>query len=177
MNRFANRGTGGSGSARYCYSVWLRHLVRARQAAPALTIPAVGEFGPGDSIGAGLAALLSGARAYYAFDAKAHARPERNLAVLETLIGLFSRREPIPDDAEFPFVIPKLSDYRFPRSILPDDTLAAALHPERIDAIRRCVETPSIRGPIHYIAPWTGASLLPPGTLDLIWSQAVLWST
>ena len=48
------------------------------------------------------------------------------------------------------------------------------VHPERIDAIRRCVETPSIRGPIHYIAPWTGASLLPPGTLDFIWSQAVM---
>ena len=177
VNRLANRGTGGSDSARYCYSVWLRHLVRARHADPALPIPAaVGEFGPGDSLGAGLAALLSGADAYYAFDAKAHARPERNLAVLATLIQLFSQREPIPDDVEFPHVIPKLSDYRFPHSILPDDALAVALRAERLGAIRRSLEMPSSQGTpaIRYIAPWSDTSLMAPGTLDFLWSQAVM---
>ena len=53
--------TGGSDSARYCYSVWLRHL---RSLAPygfRVKGAHVGELGPGDSIGIGLAALLSGA--------------------------------------------------------------------------------------------------------------------
>ncbi|MBM4372890.1 MAG: hypothetical protein FJ098_14650, partial [Deltaproteobacteria bacterium] len=59
------RGTGGTGSARYCYSVWLRHLVLAKDRGLLDQVPAtVAELGPGDSIGIGLAALLSGATAY-----------------------------------------------------------------------------------------------------------------
>ena len=61
--------TGGTSSARYCYSVWLRHLVMAYDSGLLQRPPAtVAELGPGDSIGIGLAALLSGARKYHALD-------------------------------------------------------------------------------------------------------------
>ena len=57
--------TGGTESARYCYSVWLRHLCLAQSADPRLGVPrVVAELGPGDSIGIGLAALLSGVEKY-----------------------------------------------------------------------------------------------------------------
>lgn len=49
-------------SARYCYSVWLRHLEKLFEAG-ATDIPrVVGELGPGRSIGVGIAALLGGGR-------------------------------------------------------------------------------------------------------------------
>src|SRR5689334_3926898 len=54
-------GTGGSSSARYCYSVWLRHLSMAARLGLNTDPKDVAELGPGHSIGVGLAALLSGA--------------------------------------------------------------------------------------------------------------------
>ena len=46
--------TGGTDSARYCYSVWLRHLVLGTRSAAVKSIPrVVAELGPGDSIGIG----------------------------------------------------------------------------------------------------------------------------
>jgi len=56
--------TGGSDSARYCYSAWLRHLVLLSNYGFKINNSRVGELGPGDSIGIGLAALLSGAAQY-----------------------------------------------------------------------------------------------------------------
>ena len=54
------RRTGGTVSARYCYSVWLRHLSMLYQSALPTTFKTTAELGPGDSLGIGLAALLSG---------------------------------------------------------------------------------------------------------------------
>ena len=67
--RARSRATGGSDSARYCYAVWLRHLVVLSRYGFTLQGRTVCELGPGDSIGAGLAALLAGARRYIALDA------------------------------------------------------------------------------------------------------------
>ena len=55
------KGTGGSISASYCYSVWLRHLVTTAGCGLNCNPRTVAELGPGDSLGVGLAALLSGA--------------------------------------------------------------------------------------------------------------------
>src|SRR5439155_1152871 len=76
------RGGGDTSSARYCYSVWLRHLVVA--AANGFKVPprVVAELGPGDSLGLGLSMLLSGADRYHAFDVVQHAQVKRNQAVL-----------------------------------------------------------------------------------------------
>ena len=49
--------TGGSNGARYCYAVWLRHFVTLSQHGFQVNGATVGELGPGDSIGTGLAAL------------------------------------------------------------------------------------------------------------------------
>jgi len=175
VRRFMVRGTGGTCSARYCYTVWLRHLVKADAAGIPTVHSCVAELGPGDSLGTGLAALLSGATRYVALDAKSHANPEQNLAIFEELVVLFRRREPIPNDDEFPLVRPKLQDYQFPRQILSDERLATALAESRIDNIRAAISGRA-SGPIglDYRAPWTDPSVVVSGSVDFLFSQAVL---
>lgn len=58
--RISARGTGGSTDARYCYSVWLRHLVMAHVRGLNTDPHTLAELGPGDSLGTGLCAVLTG---------------------------------------------------------------------------------------------------------------------
>lgn len=180
--------TGGSDSARYCYSVWLRHLVMLQRNGLPTWFESVAEPGPGDSLGIGLCALLCGATRYAALDVAVYANPARNLQVFEELVGLFRQRAPIPDDAELPEVYPRLPDYRFPADILDDARLDAALAPARLDMIRQALahagSTGAVRpapadtgnGAIHitYAAPWYAPDIVQPASVDLLYSQAVL---
>jgi SAM-dependent methyltransferase len=171
--------TGGTDSARYCYGVWMRHLIRARDGGALGDPPAVprvvAELGPGDSLGIGLAALLSGVDRYDAFDVVRHARPERNLEVFEGLVELFRRREAVPDHRELPAVVPTLDDYAFPADLLGPERLAAALAPDRLHEIREAILRPERRGSaLAYRVPWNDASVLDPGSVDFVFSQAVL---
>jgi hypothetical protein len=175
VRRFMGRGTGGSCSARYCYAVWLRHLVKAESAGIATLHSYVAELGPGDSLGVGLAALLSGADRYVALDAKPHANPGQNLAIFEQLVELFRRRSPIPGDTEFPLVRPKLQDYRFPSAFLSEDRLASALSESRINDIRAAILGRSTSAvSMDYRAPWTDPAVVMSGSVDFLFSQAVL---
>ena len=51
-----HQNTGGTDSVRYCYSVWLRHLVLAYENGYKKIPERVAELGPGDSLGIGLSA-------------------------------------------------------------------------------------------------------------------------
>ena len=169
---------GASRSARYCYSVWLRHLVMAKENGLIKCVPeTVAELGPGDSLGVGLAALLSGSRNYYALDVVPHANLVGNLTVLDDLVHLFCDREPIPDDVEWPDMFPKLKSYEFPKDILSEDIIDAALRPERIAAIKNALirpDTPSPDVEIKYFAPWSNSGIICNGSVDFILSQAVM---
>ena len=57
-------GTGGADRARYCYAVWLRHLVALAEAGVPFQPEVVLELGPGDTVGVGIMALLTGAKEY-----------------------------------------------------------------------------------------------------------------
>jgi hypothetical protein len=48
--RLAVKSTGGTVSARYCYLVWLRHLVLAERSGLSTNPTVVAELGPGDSL-------------------------------------------------------------------------------------------------------------------------------
>jgi hypothetical protein len=166
--------TGGTDSPRYCYTVWLRHLITARAAGLASPPATVVELGPGDSIGVGLAALISGADRYYAIDAVRRARPHSCLRMFDALVSLFEQRAPLPDATEFPNVRPRLSAYAFPRDLLDDRHLADALRPERLAALRAGVAGLGRPGPpIHYLSP-SQADAVPAGSVDLVMSQGVL---
>jgi SAM-dependent methyltransferase len=166
--------TGGTDQARYCYTVWLRHLVMAARSGLNVEPRVVGELGAGDSIGTGLAALLTGAERYCSLDVVAYANHERNLVVFEDLVELFRARADLPGDDEYPDVWPHLDDYAFPATVLPPSRLDAALAPERIERIRAAVAGDDPDGMILYAAPWTDPSIIDPASLDCLFSQAVL---
>ncbi|MFQ5443240.1 MAG: hypothetical protein ACE5EK_01365, partial [Nitrospinales bacterium] len=160
VRAFACRSSGGTLSAPYCYAVWMRHLLKAQAAGLTTTMSTVAELGPGDSLGIGLAAMLTGVDRYYAFDAKPHARSADNLAVFNELVRLFESRAPIPDTTQFPHLSPPLPSYDFPHSLLDEGRMADCLHPERLHTIRRALARqgePGDRIRIVYVAPWDDA--------------------
>jgi hypothetical protein len=174
LRAYTCRGSGGTCSARYCYSVWLRHLTRLHENALPTSFASVAELGPGDSIGIGLAAVLSGADRYIALDVKAHANPETNLRIFEELVALFRTRAPLPDDVEFPMVQPKLPGYGFPAHLLTEPRLSASLAEPRLSRIRNAIK--GQRGPIDisYVAPWSDPSVVEEHSVEFLFSQAVL---
>jgi len=175
--RLFRRGTRGSESARYCYSVWLRHLVRTQIYRRSPVDGVVVELGPGDSLGVGIAALLSGASQYIAVDAVQHANTVHNLAVFDELVRLFLQRAPIPDHQEFPLVRPYLDSYAFPASILDQTRLSRSLSPERIEAIRSAIqgERPGDGGTlVRYVDPVAAENLIKENSVEWVFSQAVL---
>ena len=167
--------TGGTDSARYSYSVWLRHLVMAQRNGLSVTPKIIAELGPGDSIGIGLAALVSGADQYYAFDIVDYASVKKNLVIFDQLVELFKNKEAIPGNKEFPKVQPHLDSYDFPNHILTDAILEASLTSDRLDSIRQSIEDLNRDGSsIHYQVPWYDSNVIEKETVDMIFSQAVL---
>lgn len=177
LQNLTGRKTGGTGSARYCYSVWLRHLSMLRGSALPTMFETTVELGPGDSLGIGLAAILSGTERCLAVDAVRYADNALNLQIFEELIALFRTRAPIPDDVEFPLVQPSLPSYQFPSDVLTSARLDAALNPKRLELIRACVRNPptTVRAeaPLCYLAPWKPDQIRD-ATVDLVLSQSVL---
>lgn len=169
--------SGGTVSARYCYSVWMRHLIKAHESGLNTRLDRIAELGPGDSLGIGLCAVLCGTKEYYGLDTKSHANTERNIKILEELAIMFNRRETIPDEVEFPAISPVLQNHAFPHHILTDEILNNSLRPERIEAIEKALSDNRSTSGIHiaYIAPWQNSSLHETaGTLDMVFSQAVM---
>ncbi len=177
VKRLACRYSGGTVSARYCYSVWLRHFIKAWENGLETRFNCVAELGPGDSFGIGLSAMLSGVDSYYAFDAKPYAYAPKNLEIFDELIDLFLKREPIPDETEFPKLSPYLSNYSFPHELLTEEYLRNSLREERLNSIRRAIKAETMADNqvrIIYVAPWDDTSLIEPGTVDFVFSQAVM---
>ncbi len=177
IRALACRSSGGTVSARYCYSVWLRHLAKAYEDGLPVVPRRLAELGPGDSFGIGTAGILSGVEEYYALDVKPHAQAWRNVQVLQELTELFLERAPIPDDEEFPLVYPRLGSYEFPRHMLTEGVLRSSLRPSRLAVIEEALAhgaTGSHEVRVSYVAPWMGSANIPPDSLDMVISQAVL---
>ena len=167
-------GTGGTVSARYCYSVFMRHRVIAAKSGLKRTPRSVLEIGPGDSLGVGLMALLTGSERYIAIDAVRHASPESNLTVFHELVTLLRNRTPIPFDGDCAVIRPELDHYGFPHDLFSDLSLSLALAPERLEKYKNLLLTPEKGGAIQYFAPFGEMSAIEPESIDWIFSQAVL---
>jgi SAM-dependent methyltransferase len=162
--------TGGSDSSRYCYSVWLRHLVLLQEYGFRVQGTRVGELGPGDSIGIGLAALLSGAFQYVGLDVMPFAARADLEPIFDDLVRMYGQKEPIPDHEEFPTVRPTTDLYEF-----PDHLIDWTEFDGRADRIRRNLQLGMNQGAyISYKAPWTSSHDIAEASLDLMFSQAVL---
>ena len=177
LRNAGRRKRGGPNSARYCYSVWLRHLVKAAGNGLDVKPAAVVEFGPGDSLGIGLAALLSGSEKFCAVDIVRLADSQENLRIFDELVDLFRRRAPIPDNRELPLVKPLLETYDFPSGILNGARMRDALSPGRIKLIRDSISRADDgrrEGPVAYRAPWTDFAVMEQQSVDMIYSQAAM---
>ncbi len=175
LKSFVTQSTGGTNSARYCYSVWLRHMVMVRDHGLNTNPKIVAELGPGDSIGIGLAALISGCDQYSAFDVVKWANAERNLQIFDELVDLFEKRADIPNETDLSELKPTLNDYKFPHDIFSEEILDLALDRKRIDKIRQSVAGQSnLESQVHYKVPWYDATVLEKESVDMIFSQAVL---
>jgi SAM-dependent methyltransferase len=168
--RIRRQSIGGSDSPRYCYSVWLRHLTVLHRHGFTVTDAQIGELGPGDSIGIGLAAILSGATRYVGLDIVPFPANADLKDIFDELIELYLRRARIPDNKEFPLVRPMLESYDFPNHLVS----WIGFH-DRVQQVREDFRGRWNSGQmIQYKAPWTSVDDIAVGTLDLIFSQAVL---
>ncbi len=173
-----NKTTGGTCSARYCYAVWLRHLILAYQSGLPSVPKIVAELGPGDSLGTGLAALISGAEKYYALDVKIYSDLKINLKIFDDLVLLFKEKANLPSPEEFPEMRPLLANYDFPHYIFNDNYLNLILDEVRLSEIRNAIKTmhkPDMANKmIEYKIPWNQNTDLKNESIDLVISQAVL---
>src|SRR6185436_6557648 len=133
------RGQREGSSARYCYSVWLRHLVVVHGHGLSVRPKTVVELGPGGSHGVGLCALIMGSEHYYGCDVVRQGSTEDNLRLFDDLVALFRRREAVPDETEFPRLRPRLDDYRFPEFLRSSAEWAEMLAEPRLARIRASV--------------------------------------
>ena len=165
----------GTYSARYCYSVWLRHLVTAKRNGLNPYPKVVAELGPGNSLGIGLAALISGSEKYFGFDVVAYSTNDTNLRIFDELVTLFRNRTPIPGPDEFPVVGPFLEQYDFPVDILDKQRMNHALGKSRVSSIKAAISKVGTEDSIiQYKVPWYGPDVLEKDSVDMIYSQAVL---
>jgi hypothetical protein len=166
---------GHTDSARYCYNLWLRHLTLLGAHGMSSIPRAVAELGPGESIGVGLCALLSGANRYAGLDVAAFSNPERNQRILNELIPLFQERAGYSDKG-WPDISPYLDARSFPNHLLSEEALRAALQFHRLAQIRNAISEPSVGNPIvaEYCAPWSDPRVVEENSVDLIISHSVL---
>ena len=170
-------------SARYCYSVWLRHLVKTHESSQKTHFPSMVELGPGSSIGVGVLALLTGTNKYVGLDVVELNQAFNYETIIEEFILLLKNRTAIPDDKEFPRVHPKLLNYSFPEHIFSAEFLKKTLHKDRIATIKgmlkdfhnenRFVSKKEMS--IQFIKSGEdNMDQLPFNSADLVFSQAVL---
>ncbi len=170
--------TGGTINSRYCYAAWLRHLIFTHNNGVVHTNGTIAELGPGDSIGIGLTALLTGYEKYIALDVYKYWDAGRNVQVFDELVALLTNKTPIPADDEFSRLTPTLTDYSFPSHILSDALLEKTLDPHRIEKIRNeiaNIDNPDFRNEIvTYYIPWNLSGNIDKNSVDFFFSQAVM---
>jgi hypothetical protein len=153
----------------------MRHLVKVSNHGMAIPPQIVAEIGPGDSLGIGLAALLTGVNRYLALDVVEYADLSHSATLVDELAELIRNRVSIPDETEFPEIKPPLDSHDFPHALLNDKVLASALDPNRVAAIKNCLlGVGGTESFVKYIVPWDSEGVVEKESVDLLFSQAVM---
>lgn len=156
----------------YCYDVWMNHL--KHWLAFHKTVPnVVMEIGSGNSLGVGLAALLSGASKFYALEKTQFWNNSTNLRVFDELVDMFKQRQESKsfyEDAEGGYT------EGFPHQVLNNEYFKKCLSEDRLFKIRKELEHPQASDNIFIrsIIPWTGKAHIANDSVDLICSHTVL---
>jgi hypothetical protein len=157
---------GNAPSASYGYDVWMKHLWHLWKNGLRKVPETIVELGPGQSLGVGLGALLSGANTYYGLDSACICDLSASANLLDEMVLLF-RGHAGQQIKGWPDYGPN-----FPNHILPQALLESALSPARIEAIAGAFRNDS-PVTIGYIAPWTDRSIAP-ASADLVLSHSVM---
>lgn len=168
--------TGGTSSALYSYGVWLKHLTIAWENGLRSIPNTVAELGPGDSLGTGIAAMLSGVNNYYALDVTEFSNPETNVKIFDDLVDIFKSRSSRPVKG-WPDFDQYLDSRLFPSHILTEPILSSALSEHRLQQIRGALATPgSVQDgiSIKYMVPWSSPDIIEPNSVDFALSHSVL---
>jgi len=168
-------GGGATIDSLYCYSVWMRHLIK--WGSHRSFIPdRVAELGPGKSLGISFAALLTGSKKVYAFDILKYWNNEENLRIFDELVQLFKNRAKVPSDSKYARITPRINEFSFPFHVVSEEQLKKSLAPDRIAKIRH--EIMNIENCdnefIEFQIAWHDSNILEENSVDFIFSQAVL---
>jgi hypothetical protein len=164
-------GTGSTDSSDFCYSIFLRHFSYISQFTDGKVPPVVAEFGPGGSIGVGLAALIAGAELYYGLDIIDRTDVNHNLLIFDDLVDLFRRRTRVPSRGVHETTFPLPLDWEFPASI--EKNLDRLLDGDRVRSLRYDLSRRSGKF-IRMAAPWTKADIVPHHSVDWLLSHSVM---
>ncbi len=161
------KGTGIQVSAQHYYSWWLYLLLIIDQHGLTTKFPVVAELGPGDTLGSGLSALLTGSQKYFALDVVNLTDLSSNVTLLDEITHLLSARFSARQ-------LLKVCD--FPDHILTSQRLSENLTTHRINAIKQALTTPQNTPDIEikYYCPWQEESVIKRESTDLIFSWAVM---
>ena len=100
---------------------------------------------------------------------------QNNISVFDELVTLFAKHSTIPDDNEFPLVLPRLSSYNFPSEIFTNNDLEKLLDKSRIEYLRsELVGMEKKKNSIQYMCPWNDPKIIENDSVDVVFSQAVL---
>jgi hypothetical protein len=161
----------GSWSSDFCYSVFLRHLSYILEFTDQRIPRVVAEFGPGPSMGVGLAALIAGAERYYALDVVEHANRDHNLRVFDDLVELFKARPSIPKDGIHIDTFPHPKDWNLPERLAAQ--FERAMAESRLRAIRKDIAENSGEF-IKVLIPWDELAVDLSDSIDWIISHSAL---
>ncbi len=170
------RGTQSEPHAGYYYGIWMKHLTILWESGCREIPDTTAELGPGNYLGVGLAALLSGCNTYVGLDVVSYFKEEPILHLFEEMLKLFEDRTPCQIGG-WPNLEPYVDDRHFPSHILTDDLLSVTLASDRLDRIREEIKNPGTgREGISfgYLAPWQERYHSLKGSVDLVLSHAVL---
>jgi hypothetical protein len=157
-------------STEYCYSIFLRNIALLADVGLARLPEVVAELGPGSSFGTGFAALIAGARKYYALDLIDHSNRASNLQIFDELVQLFRARAAIPALGAHSLIFPDLTSYQFPQLLTLEND---ALSDRRLQAIR----TDIVEGGRKFFeiaAPWANSNVVKPASVDWLFSHSVM---
>lgn len=150
-------------TAAYYYEVWLRHVCTAAHFQCWNAPQTVLEIGPGAALGTGIAALLSGAQQYIAYDSSAWLEPTTDEHLLQDLVALFrAQKNFAPADRILPATL-------FPSQLFPSEQLTVSWSDERIARIKRSLQQRDDL--IRYL---NAPDSLPAAAVDYLFSHSVL---
>ena len=154
--------TGGTESAEYCLRVFFNHIRSITQILGLKEMPLnLLEFGPGDSLGVGLAYLLLGGKRYIAIDSVEYSTPEINKKILSELLVIIN---------SYTF----FNQYQPPLSLVSKQSLKNHLSPDRISRILNSIDNNDGDFFLYISSPELNYNIIPNDTIDVIISQAVM---